>query len=75
MKNILTNILFCGIITFIVGIDFETLDFTKELITIRYSDLGPDSLIIDKKDMKNKTKVWNAIHQILDERGVYEYER
>lgn len=69
MKNILT----LALLTAIIGIDYETYDLHHELITIRYDDLGPDSLIIEKKDMKNKAKIWNAIEHILNERGVYEY--
>lgn len=66
MKNLLTMLL----ITVIMGIDFETLNYTQELITIRYDDLGPDSLIVDKKDMKNKDKIWKAIENIMNERNV-----
>lgn len=58
----------------IVGIDFETLNYHQELITIRYDNLGPDSLVVEKKDLKNKTKIWNAIEQILNERNVHSFK-
>lgn len=69
MKNFLTFMLY--FVTIIAGIDFERFDYSHELITIRYDDLSSDSLIVDRKDLKNKDKIWKAIEQILNERNVY----
>lgn len=71
MKNLLTILVTYSIMTVLVGVDYNTLDYDHQMITLRYDDIGPDTLIFKKRDMRNKEKIWKAIEQILNERNVY----
>ena len=65
MKNLIVSI-FLIVISFSI---IDTNDPKKVMIVVDYGDGQPiDRILLDKKDLVNHNRIWQAVEHVIDER-------